>query len=446
MANRTLSIWQVASLLVSTSCGIGFLLGTGELALQQGMGACLYAVSTSLGLLALALVAPRLWKTGESIWAHFGTLYGSAVRRLVAALSIIWMAGVLSAQIRGASAILTLARVPHATSIVAVDCLVIGLSFIRLSWLSGLFAVCMLGCNAILTYALIKAHGFSLWIYAPGSFIKSVRFQPGSHVGLTLLSVVALVLCGADYQQFPIAARTSTSARIGCLVAAVVVFGVGFLPASTVIATLNIWHVNNLPDPVQVIPRLLTLALGDSNPITSAPVILVLVTTALGAACSILRAMSDAAATVAFSSRGASTLHRMICVCVATLVATHGQSMIDMMVTLNIVYLAAVGPLLLLTLLGLQISENGARRSMLTGFVIAAICFLLEWTHTLHMPESIPLVLAWPCALLAVLGSRSSLNASSRPDVAAASLNQISLGESLSGPHSSNSDATRLAG
>jgi len=230
MANRALSIWQVASLLVSTSCGIGFLLGTGELALQQGMGACLYAVSTSLGLLALALIAPRLWKTGESVWAHFGTLYGPAVSRLVASLSIIWMIGVLSAQIRGVSAILKLAGVSHATSIVAVDCLVIGLSFIRLSWLSGLFTVCMFGCNAILTYALIKAHGFSLWIYAPGNFIKSVRVQSGSHVGLTLLSVVALVICGADYQQFPIAARTPTSARIGCLIAAVVVFAIGFLP------------------------------------------------------------------------------------------------------------------------------------------------------------------------------------------------------------------------
>lgn len=44
MANRTLSVWQTASLLVSTSCGIGFLMGTGELALQEGMAACLYAV------------------------------------------------------------------------------------------------------------------------------------------------------------------------------------------------------------------------------------------------------------------------------------------------------------------------------------------------------------------------------------------------------------------
>lgn len=445
MANRTLSIWQVASLLVSTSCGIGFLMGTGELALRQSMGACLYAVSTSIGLLALALIAPRLWKTGDSIWAHFGTLYGPTVRRLVAALSIIWMAGVLSAQIRGASAILTLASVPRTTSIVAVDCLVIGLSFIRLSWLSGIFALCMCGCNAILTYALVKAHGFFLWIYAPESFIKSIRFQPGSHVGLTLLSVVALVLCGADYQQFPIAARTSTSARMGCLIAAMVVFGVGFLPASTVIATLNVWHMDTLHDPVQVIPRVLTLALGDSNPITSAAVILVLVATALSAACSILRAMSDAAAAVMFSSRGASILHRMICVCVATSVATHGQSMIDMMVTLNIVYLAAVGPLLVLTLLGRQISDTGARRSMFTGFVIAAICFFIEWTHIVHVPDSIPLVLAWPCALMVALGSRSSRNPSSRPDVAT-SLNQSSSGESLNGAGSSNSDATRLAG
>jgi SSS family solute:Na+ symporter len=244
MTDRTLSVGQVASLLVSTSCGIGFLFGTGELAIHQGMGACLYAVATAAGLLALAFAAPRFWKAGQSVWAHFGMLYGPAVSRQVALLSLIWMTGVLSAQIRGASSMLALSGMTHTASIIAVDGLIIGLSFMRLSWLSSLFALCICGCNAGLVYVLIKAHSLTAWIYAPVNFVESIRAQPDIHVGLTLLSVVAMVVCGADYQQFPIGARTPASARMGCLIAAAIVFAMGFLPAAAVVASAGLWHLN----------------------------------------------------------------------------------------------------------------------------------------------------------------------------------------------------------
>lgn len=419
MADRTLSVWHVASLLVSTSCGIGFLLGTGELALHQGMAACLYAVATAAGLLALACAAPRFWKTGQSIWAHFGMLYGPAISQQVALLSLIWMTGVLSAQIRGASSMLAFSGMPHTASVITVDFLVIGLSFMRLSWLSGLFAFCMCGCNAVLTYVLIKAHSLTAWVHAPASFVESIRAQPDVHIGLTLLSVVAMVVCGADYQQFPIDARTPTGARIGCLIAAVIVFAVGFLPASAVIASAGAWHLGTLSDPVQVVPRLLVISLGTSSRIAPVIVVLVLLATALGSACSILRAMTDATATLPYGSRFPSVIHRTLPICAATLVAAHGNNMINTMVTLNIVYLAATAPLLGLTLFGLQISDRAARQSMLTGLSIASTCLLIEWTRTIHMPESIMLAIAWPCALTVALRSRIPAKASNDSGIGA---------------------------
>lgn len=412
MADRTLSVWHVASLLVSTSCGIGFLLGTGELALHRGMAASLYAVATAAGLLVLAFAAPRFWKTGQSIWAYFGMLYGPTVSHQIALLSLIWMTGVLSAQIRGASSMLALSGMPHTASIVTIDCLVIGLSFMRLSWLSGLFAFCMCGCSVLLAYVLIRTHSLTAWLHAPASFVESIRAQPEVHVGLTLLSVVAMVVCGADYQQFPIDARTPTGARIGCLIAAVIVFAVGFLPASAVIASAGLWHLGTLPDPVQVVPRLLVLSLGTSSCIAAVAVVLILLTTALGSACSILRAMTDATATLPYGSRFPSGIHRTLPICAATLVAVHGQSMIGTMVTLNIVYLAAAGPLLGLSLFRLQVSDKAARHSMLTGLIIASTCLLIEWTLAVHMPESITLAIAWPCALIVALRSRTPSNAS----------------------------------
>lgn len=407
MADRTLAVWHVASLLVSTSCRIGFLLGTGELALQQGMSACLYAVATAIGLVALSLAAPRLQKSGQSIWAYFGSLYGPTVNQQVAALSLIWMTGVLSAQIRGASAILSLSGMPRAASVISVDCLVLVFLFLRISWLSGMFALCMCACNAILVYALVETHSLILWLRAPVIFMESIRARPVGHTGLILLSVAALVLCGADYQQFPAMAKTPTHARCGSLIAAMIVLGVGFLPASAVIAGANLWRLSHLTDHAQVVPTLLARAIGSSGQVMSFIVICLLIITALGSACSILRAMTDATATVSRGSPVPEIFHRIVPVLAATLVAIYGQSIVDVMVTLNIIYLAGIVPLLALTLIGHPIQNRSAKRSMLTGAGVSALCILIEWTHTIPIPEAAPLILGWPCALLAALRSRA---------------------------------------
>ncbi|CAG4896682.1 SLC5/6 family protein [Paraburkholderia saeva] len=425
MANRNLSVWQVASLLISTSCGIGFLMGTGELALRQGMAACLYAVASAIGLLALGLIAPQLWATGQSIWTRFDLRYGSTVSRQVAFLSLIWMTGVLSAQIRGASSVLAMSGVPHAISIFVVDCLVVGLSFLRLSWLSGVLALCIGGCNVILAYTLIKAHGLAIWLHAPANFLESMRLPSLDHSGMTFLSVVALVICGADYQQFLIASSTPIGARLGCLLAAVVVFAMGFLPASAVIANAELWHLRAVADPVQIIPHMLTLVLGHANGSSLAFAIAALITAALGSACSIVRATSDAMVALWHRQQYPSALNRVLSVCAATLVTARGQSIIDTMVMLNVVYLASVGPLLGLTLLGRHVTAHAARRSMMTGFTIAMACYLVLWIHAGHLPESMPLILAWPCAFVEALRSKAPTGID---DSASAPLNQSSSG------------------
>ncbi|PRZ55999.1 SSS family solute:Na+ symporter [Paraburkholderia fungorum] len=412
MPERTLSVWHVASLLVSTSCGIGFLVGTGELALRQGMAGSLYAVSCAIGLIALAFIAPWLWKTKQSFWAYFEIRYGSAVSRQLIFLSLIWMTGVLSAQIRGAASTLSVAQVPPIVSIAVIDGLVFGLSFLRLSWLSSLFAVCMAGCNAVLIYFLIQAHSLTTWLEAPMSFVKSIHITTIDHTGVTLLSVTALVICGADYHQFPIAARTRIGARAGCLIAAAIVFIVGFLPASAVLAASGMGHLAVLSDPVQVVPTLILNTFSHSWKIALPFVVAGLLMTALGSACSIIRAMVDATVTLSSNVRHSSMLGRLTSIGLSTLIATHGQSMIDMMISLNIVYLAAAGPLLGLTLLGYPVTDKQARLSMSTGLFIAVSFFVSQWLHLVHLPEMTPLIVAWPCAVARALRSRPLVNTS----------------------------------
>jgi SSS family solute:Na+ symporter len=404
MTERTLNASQVASLLVSTSCGIGFLLGTGELAVHQGMASSLYAMATALGLTVLAFCAPLLWAAGQSTWHWFAQLYGPSVSSRVAILSLVWMTGVLAAQIHGASSLLALTTMPPASALLLTDLFLVGLSLLRLSWLSAVFAFCMLACNVVLVHSLVETGGLIAWLHAPARFIDAVRLLPPAHTGYVVVSVVAMVICGTDYQQFIVTAGTPATARTGGLLAAIVVFAIGFLPASAVIAAVPIWHLDGVADPVQTVPIVLMHGLSPyPMSATRDLVTVILLTTALGSGCSILRAMSDGTATLGPRFITKPLWSRSLPVVVASLVSMRCQSLVDMMVDLNMVYLAAVGPLLGLGLLRVRVSDKAANASIATGCGIAVTCYLIRWTGVVAMPEATPLFVSPPLCLAVML-------------------------------------------
>jgi solute:Na+ symporter, SSS family len=410
MSERKLKTVQIASLLVATSCGTGFLLGTGELALHGGVAGCLYAIASALGLLALAAVARGLSTTRQSIWARFDQIYGAPVGRAVAVLSLVWMTGVLAAQIRGGIAILTLAGIGPTSALLIVDGLLICLSTLRLSWLAAGFAICMLACNIVLVRTLLLTDGLDVWLSAPVQFLDGLRGSTLDHTGPTVASVVLMVICGADYQQFLLAARAPGMAQNGCLLAAGFVFLIGFLPASAVIAASPVWHLQSLADPVQVIPVVLMHTLSVYVPNTArALVIAVLLTTALGAGCSILRAMTDATASLGPRSATWPIWSRVLSIALGTLVAKHGQSLVDMMIDLNMVYITAVGPLLGFALLKRRISDRCANATLALGGSIAIAIYFARWTGLTTVPETKLLTVSLlPLILIAILLWRRS--------------------------------------
>lgn len=412
MSDRTLKTAQIASLLVSTSCGTGFLLGTGELALRGGMAGCLYAIASALGLVALAGCARGLSITRQSIWATLDQIYGASVGRAVALLSLAWMTGVLAAQIRGGTAILTLAGISPTSALLLVDVLLISLSTLRLSWLAAGFAICLLACNVVLVRTLLLTDGLDVWLHAPVQFLDGLQGATLDHTGFTVASVVLMVICGADYQQFVLTARTPAMARNGCLLAAGFVFLIGFLPASAVIAASPVWHLQRLADPVQVIPVVLMHTLSGYSANTARTlVIVVLLTTALGAGCSILRAMTDATASLRPRSTAQPIWSRLLLpVALGTIVAIHGQSLVDMMVDLNMVYITAVGPLVGITLLNRRISDRWANATLVIGGSMAIATYFARWTGLTGIPETNPLaVFMLPLLLIvALLWSRST--------------------------------------
>lgn len=418
MTERTLNAVQVASLLVSTSCGIGFLLGTGELAVHQGMASCLYAIATALGLTAFAFCAPLLWAAGQSIWNWFAQLYGPSVSNHVALLSLVWMTGVLAAQIRGASSLLALTSVPPASALLLTDLLLVGLSLMRLSWLSAGFALCMFTCNVLLVHSLIETGGLATWFLAPIRFIDAIRLLPPTHGGYIAVSVAAMVICGTDYQQFLVMARTPATARNGALLAAIVVFTIAFIPASAVISAAPILHLAEVADPVQTVPIVLMHSFSFySTGVTRDIITAILLTTALGSGCSILRAMSDATATLGSRFISKPLWSYILPIFLASVVSIRGQSLVDMIVDLNMVYLTAVGPLLGLGLLRVRVSDKAANTSIATGCGIAATCYLLRWTGFIAMPETTPLLVSSLLSFTVMLALQiSGAFASSRPN------------------------------
>lgn len=408
MLERTLNTVQVVTMLVSTSCGVGFLLGTGELALVQGMAGCLYAVATAFGLVALAACAPALWRKGLSIWSQFDAFYGATVGRNVAVLSLIWMTGVLAAQIRGGSAVLALTGISRTSAEAIIIALLLALSIVRLSWLSAGFASCLLACSLLLLRSLLQLGEVHTWLQAPASFAIAIQHYASAHTSFVVLSVVIMVICGADYQQFVILARKPTNARRGSLIAAALVVAMGFLLASAVIAGSQYGHYHYAADPIQVVPLLVMGSFpGGATAAAKDLVLVVFVATALGSASSILRAMLDAAAMFGQPSTMRPVWSRALAVLLGAAVASRPQSLVDMMVDLNLVYIAAVGPLLALSALRIRISDGTANAAMAIACATSIGGYLIRWKVNAAVPEAVPLIASMIAALLVVVAYRA---------------------------------------
>ncbi|TAL93145.1 MAG: hypothetical protein EPN73_22475 [Paraburkholderia sp.] len=407
MREQTLNAMQVGAMLVSTSCGVGFLLGTGELAMVEGMAGCLYAVATGLGLTLLGVCAHSLWRTGQPIWTRFDECYGPTVGRNVALLSLVWMTGVLAAQIRGGSAVLALTGLSTTAAEFLIVVLFVALSVVRLSWLSAGLALSMVACNLLLLRSLVVLGKIDIWLRAPATFAEAIQQSASAHTGFVLVSVAVMVVCGADYQQFVLAARKPSSASGGSLIAAAVVLAMGFLLASAVVAAGPYEHRHHASDPIQVVPLLLMHSLP-GGAITAAQnfVTTLLVTTALGSASSILRAMSDAASMFGQPSVMRPVWSRALAVLLGVVVASRSQSLVDMMVELNLVYIAAVGPLLALSMLRIRVCDRAANAAMTLACTISLAGYVIRWQVNSALPEAVPLIASITVALLTAVSYR----------------------------------------
>jgi SSS family solute:Na+ symporter len=380
MTSRSLGALQVAVLLVSASYGIGFLFGSGEMALSHGMGGALYGLATAAGMLILAFFARRLWARGLPIWDLFGERFGAPTQRAVALLSLVWMAGVLAAQIHGGAAVVRLLGLPSPWDHLLVLAFIYVASQLELGAAARLFGACLLASAAVLGWALFVSGGLDVYRAALPALARDlVSFDPVQAV-TTTLAVTVLVCLGADYHQFVVGARRPTSAVLGCVLAGLALLLVACLPPAVVVAMQRIGALEGLADAKQVMPVLLARVAASVGPGAYTVMLATLGLAALGSAAAIVRAMTTALTAVA--PRALPSPHRVLpgaALVIGALLAARGQGIIETMVSVNVVYIASVA-VPFAALLGRRgIPASCIPVAMMAGFVAAAAAYVAGW-------------------------------------------------------------------
>ncbi|PRX92089.1 sodium:solute symporter [Paraburkholderia sp. BL25I1N1] len=387
MVQRSLGAAHVGALLVSASYGVAFLLGSGEMAVHAGMAGSLYAIMTALGMLALAVAAPTLWRGGELIWDVFGQRYGPVVRKLVALLSLVWMSGVLAAQIHGGIAVLVTVGLPAAHALAVTAAALLVMSSVELGIAAMLFVFCLLGTNIALLHALIQSNGLSVYLHALPSFFHGIRKAPPAETVVNIIAIAFLVVTGSDYQQFVIEARRPRDAWLGCLLASVFLITTGFLPAATVVAALHAGKLFGLTDAASVVPSIM-LQTGGPMGLFSIGVILL---AALGSGTAIARAMACALESLRPVDGRYGHAPRILIIAVGCAIATDGQAIVSTIVSLNIVYVAAIGVMFVLHETGRQVAPRCAPLMMLSGAGVSLLVTAMTLSGIGNLPAWLPL-------------------------------------------------------
>lgn len=331
-------------------------------------------------MLVLAAFARQLWATGLPVWDLFGRAYGKQLQGVVALLSLIWMSGVLAAQIQGGVAVLELLGLEQAHSYLVILLLIYGASRLDLRFASALFATCLLASAAVLVYALVVANGMGVYLQANPAFTEDLSTFSASRVVAISLAVGLLVCTGADYQQFVLAARSPWAAAGGCVLAGLLLFVIAFLPSAVVVAMQGGGMLGDLADSKQVVPWVLGQVAGSVGPGADKLMLIALSVAALGAGAAILRAMTEALACAASGSRSAGhPMFALIALGLSALLASLDQGIVDTMVSVNVVYIASIGVCFATMVSGIVVPPQHAKWIVAIGFAGSVAVHLAGW-------------------------------------------------------------------
>lgn len=342
--NRRLDAFSLAALLVSAHYGLGFLLGTAEKSLSIGIAGSLYAVCLGLGTIVLLALAKFYWTNVEQIWTLLGNRYGSQVKFLVGFMSWSSLIGIEAVQMISGAFILKVLGVSVLPSMVILAILFTIVSLLPVEKAGFLFRGLLILNFLGLLYALWVLHGFSVYLRAPIDFIPSLsQISPPKLLGISL-STILLVLIDMKYQQFIVQAKDLKNLYQGCILAAVLLLMLAFLPSAVLVAaqTADILPIGI--DGKATLPFILLWIGGGANQPLGIILIMSLLVPALGVGSSILRVQTKTVLDFNFfpTSNQNRILVSIFNILLALAVALRGGEIINLIVSFYSAYVAAV--------------------------------------------------------------------------------------------------------
>jgi len=342
--NRRLDAFSLAALLVSAHYGLGFLLGTAEKSLTIGIAGSLYAVCLGLGTLALLGLAKFYWTNIEQIWTLLGNRYGSQVKFLIGFMSWSSLIGIEAVQMISGAFILKVLGIPVLPSMITLAILFTIVSLLPVEKAGFLFRGLLLLNFLGLLYTLWMLHGFPDYLRSPFEFIPSLsQIAPPKLLGISL-STMALVLIDMKYQQFVVQAKDVKSLYQGCLLAAILLLLLAFLPSAVLVAAQNAKILPVGIDGKETLPFILLWIGGGADQPLGIILIISLLVPALGVGSSILRVQTKTV--LDFNFFPISNVNRLLVTVVnillALAVALRGGEIINLIVSFYAAYVAAV--------------------------------------------------------------------------------------------------------
>ncbi len=288
-SQRKLDVLSLATLLVSAHYGLGFLLGTAEQAMTNGVAGSLYTVSISLGTLAAIALGKFYWTEVEQIWTILGNRYGRLVKVGVGIMSWTSLIGIEAVQIVAAASILKLIGISALPSMIALMLLFWVLSLLPVERVSWIFRGLLLVNILALVYGLWMLNGLPNYGRLPLEFVFSLnRTTPSETIGVSL-STILLVMIDMKCQQYLVQAKDIRTVYLGSVLAGLLLMVLAFLPSAVVIAAQ---HAGILPLTLggkEVIPYILAWVGGGPDQLGGRLLIVALAVPALGLGSSVLR-------------------------------------------------------------------------------------------------------------------------------------------------------------
>ncbi|NJL10601.1 MAG: hypothetical protein HC908_11740 [Calothrix sp. SM1_7_51] len=382
--NRKLDAFSLAALLVSAHYGLGFILGTAEQSLTNGMAGSLYAVSLSLGTIALIGLGKFYWTRVEQIWTLLGSYYGSDVKIFIGLMSWASLIGIEAVQLISGAFILKILGAPTIPTMLLMAILFAIISLLPVEKASWIFRGLLLLNFLALLYALWALHGIPDYLRSPISFTESLEtISLPTKVGISL-STILLLLIDMRYQQFIVRAKNVRSVYKGCILAGVLLFLLALLPSSVVVAALKAGILPNGIDGKETLPFILSWIGGGTDKFFSILLIASLLVPALGVGSSTLRVQSKII--LDFKILPASDLNRLLITIVniflSLIIALKGGEIVFLIVSFYAAYVGGVIVPFVAYLIaqtgGYTFSKSSVKMSLIVSSISAITALILN--------------------------------------------------------------------